>query len=260
MANNDIDNAIPVLGYFNSRSGSQTWGISQSNIDFIDLTYITNGEAVYTVNDRQVRVKKGDLLCIPKGSSRHATSSAPGEFECHAANFTLHNLEGDELELPFDLLSNVGLHGDIISMYRRLSETWLTRTPGYVMRARAHFMLILQRFMELLKYDVSTYQYDPRVKKAVRYITEHYAEPLTISTVAEAVSLNAVYFGVLFKKETRCSFRDYLNTVRLNQAENMLRTGQWNVTEVAQSCGFADIFYFSRVFKKHKGIPPSAVN
>ena len=260
MSYEDFNNAIPTLGYFNNRSNSTTWHIGLSKIDFIDLTYITKGEAVYTINGQQIKVKKGDLLCIPKWSDRYATSETPIEFECYAANFTLHSLTGEEVEFPLPLLSHVGLHNDIISLYKRLNETWLTRTQGYVMRARAHFMLILQRFLSLLEYDVNTSQYDPRVKKAVRFITERYADPLTISTVAEAVSLNAVYFGALFKRETHCSFRDYLNTVRLNQAEDMLRTGQWNVTEVAQNCGFTDIYYFSRVFKKHKGIPPSAIN
>jgi YesN/AraC family two-component response regulator len=106
---------------------------------------------------------------------------------------------------------------------------------------------------------VDTYRFDPRIKTAIRYITDHYAEPMHITQVARAVSLNPVYFGVLFKKETQMAFRDYLNMIRLNQAEDMLRTGEWNVTEVALRCGFGDVFYFSRLYKKHKGVPPSKI-
>ena len=255
-----FDSAIPTLEYFNNRNNSPSWCIEHSKIDFIDLTYVVKGRASYTINQQQIDVKEGDLLCIPHGTERYAVSESPTEFECFAANFHLHSLTGEEVELPLQLLSHPGLHGDIISLYRVLNETWLSRPPGYVMRSRAHLMLILQRFLALLVYDIDTYKYDPRVKKAIRFITENYADPLTISTVADSVSLNAVYFGALFKKETHYTFRDYLNTVRLNQAEDMLRSGKWNVSEVAQNCGFADVFYFSRIFKKHKGIPPSAIN
>jgi len=255
-----FDNAIPTLEYFNNRSNSPSWLIEHSTIDFIDLTYVVKGQAIYTINKQQIVVKEGDLLCIPKGTERYAVSEVPTEFECYAANFLLHSPMGEDVELPLQLLSSPGLHGDIISQYKYLNEAWLSRPPGFIMRYRAHLMLILQRFLALLVYDVNTYQYDPRVKKAIRFITDNYADPLTISTVADTVALNAVYFGSLFKKETQYTFRDYLNTVRLNQAEDMLRSGKWNVSEVAHNCGFADVFYFSRIFKKHKGIPPSAIN
>jgi len=255
----NFNNSIPTIEYFNNRYNTPDWQIWSSRIDFIDLTYVTKGQAIYTVNRQKILVEEGDLLCIPKGSERAAHSEDSAGFECFATNFLIHSMTGEELEVPLPLLSQVGIHSDIISQYRRLNENYAVRRVGHTMRVRAQFMLILQRFMEILVYDVDTYQFDSRIKKAIRYITEHYADHLTISTVAAVVSLNPVYFGTLFKKETRVTFRDYLTTIRLNQAEDMLRAGKWNVTEVAQNCGFTDVFYFSRLFKKHRGIPPSAV-
>ena len=259
MKLDEFDNTIPTLEYFINRTGTPTWSIDSSQIDFIDMTYITKGGATYIVDGQKVLAEEGDLICIPKHALRVATSDDPASLECFAANFNLHNLQGEEAILPLPLVSNVGIHGEIISYYRRINEIWLSRQPGYVMQVRAYLMLVLQRFLAMLVYDVDTYQFDPRIKKAIRFITDNYADSLTIGMVAEAVSLNSVYFGSLFKKETHVTFRDYLNTIRLNQAEDMLRTGKWNVTEVAQNCGFTDVFYFSRLFKKHKGMPPSAV-
>ena len=259
MLFNQFDEAIPTLGYFNNRKSTPDWQIGSTQIDFVDLTYVTSGQAIYTINNQKVFVEAGDLICIPKNSVRSAKSVNPTQFECFAANFQIHTLAGEEIEMPLPLLSHVGIHGEIMSEYRKLNENWLSRNSGYVMRTRAQFMLILQRLMSILVYDVDTYQFDPRVRLAIRYITDNYAEPLSISAVAESVSLNPVYFGALFKRETRVAFRDYLNTVRLNQAEDMLRAKKFNVTEVAQNCGFTDVFYFSRLFKKHKGITPSSV-
>ena len=254
-----FDEAIPTLGYFNDRNGTPNWQIAATRIDFIDMTYVTKGQATYIINGEKIIVADGDLICVPKGSTRSARSAESSRFECFAANFQLHTMNGEEIDMPLPLVSKVGIYGDIISDYRRLNEHWLSRTNGYVMRARAQFMLVLQKFMAILVYDVDTYKFDSRVKKAIRYITDNYAEPLTIATVSEFVSLNPVYFGMLFKRETRVTFRDYLNTIRLNQAEDMLRARKLNVTEVAQSCGFSDVFYFSRLFKKYKGVPPSTI-
>ncbi|MCL1844058.1 MAG: AraC family transcriptional regulator [Defluviitaleaceae bacterium] len=259
MGIDDFNNSIPLIDYFKHRMHTPDWLIEYKRTNYIDITYIIGGQAIYTINRQKIPVQEGDLLCIPKGSERSAVSSNPASFECFAANFNLTSLTGEETVVPLPIQSQVGIHNDLISHYKKLNEDFLSRSPGYVMRVRARFMLIMQRFLEMLVYDVDTYKFDPRVKQAIRYITENYAEPMSISMVAASVSLNPVYFGTLFKRETRISFRDYLNTIRINQAEDMLRAGKWNVTEVAQHCGFTDVFYFSRLFKKHKGIPPSSV-
>jgi len=265
MEHEYLNNAVPTIEYFKHRAGTPEWLIEYKRTNFIDITYIINGQAVYTINREKITVSEGDVLCIPRGSERSAASTEPKRFECYAANFTMHSYGsdneeiGNELALPLPIHATVGIHNDLIAHYRKLNEDFLSRSPGYVMRARARLMLIIQRFMEILVYERDTHRLDPRVKQAMRYIAENYAEPLTISGVAAVVSLNAVYFGTLFKRETSLTFRDYLNNVRLGQAEEMLRAGKWNVTEVSTLCGFSDVFYFSRLFKKYKGIPPSSV-
>ena len=258
MKTTDLNNVIPTIDYFNYRANTSDWFIAPSVIDFIDLTYVIGGQAIYEIDGKKLKVGKGDILCIPKNSSRQATSENPAAFECFAVNFFLNELgTNKEVDLPLPLLSNVGLHGNIMSLFRQLNESWLSRHDGYIMCVRANLMLILQRFMAMLVYSVNTYQYDPRVRKAMRYITDNYASNINVADVADIVQLNPVYFGSLFKRETSMTFREYLNTIRLNQAEDMLRACKWNVTEAAQNCGFSDVFYFSRLFKKYKGVPPS---
>ena len=72
-------------------------------------------------------------------------------------------------------------------------------------------------------------------------------------------NLSPLYFGTLFKQETGLTFRQYLTNIRINQAENLLSSGMYNVSEAAAECGFSDVFYFSKVFKEHRGISPSEV-
>lgn len=259
MNYDDFDDSIPSIEYFIFRGNTPEWTILPALTDFIDLTYIISGRAIYTINGVNVQAEAGDLLCIPRASTRSAVSSSPAQFSCFATNFLLHTLGGKEVTVPLPLLSKIGLNNDLIFHFTGMNSDWLRRGPGFVMQVRSRFMYILHRIMEMRVYDVDTYGIDPRVKSAMRYITANYMQPLCIMEVAKEVSLNPVYFGSLFKKETKTAFRDYVNNIRLNQAEGMLKVGKLNISEVAQTCGFSDVFYFSRIFKKHKGVPPSSV-
>lgn len=259
MESNNYDNVIPDMHYFIHRKCTADWRIDEDVISFIDLTYVVRGSAEYKIDNRTYVAAAGDLLCIPKGSLRSATSRPDDLMECYAANFELRNLLGKEAALPFPLHVHIGSQTGVIALYKDLNVEWLTREPGHQMKVRAFFLLILQRYLELLVYRNDPGMVDVRVRKAIRYITDHYAESLTIQMLAETAGLNPVYFGALFKSSTGMTFRQYLTLIRLNQAENMLRSGEYNVNEVAQHCGFADIFYFSKVFKESRGFPPSKV-
>jgi len=263
MEYSTFENAVPRIGYFIYRNSTPNWKIEPSQTDFIDFTYVVGGTAVYIINGKEFTAREGDLLCIPRHSSRSAISHAAGNFECYAVNFHMYsfdnNLEGNEVVVPLPLHTSVGIHEGVISLYKRLNETWLRRRPGYIMQGSALFMLILQRFIEMLLYEVDTHQFDPRVKAAIRFITDNYSEAISISDAARKVHLTPNYLGIVFKQETGITFRDYLNTIRLNQAEDLLRAGEGSITEIAHKCGFKDVFYFSRLFKKTKGTTPSSI-
>jgi len=259
MDNSNFDNAIPSIDYFSYRKNTLDWRIEPSITDFIDMTYVIGGDAVYIINGEKIAVSTGDLLCIPSQSARSAMSFASGAFECFAVNFRMSSLNNEDVNIPLPLVSSVGIHEGIISLFKRLNENWLGRGPGYTMRVRAYFMLILQRFSEMLLYEVDTSQFDSRIKATIRFIVNNFAESISIADAANEVHLTPNYLGILFKQEVGVTFRDYLNTIRLNQAEDMLRAGDGSITEIALKCGFKDVFYFSRLFKKYKGATPSSV-
>ena len=64
------------------------------------------------------------------------------------------------------------------------------------------------------------------------------------------------YFSHLFKKETGISFVDYVNTQRVCRAEELLRTSDKRISEIAQEVGVENSNYFSVMFRKMRGISP----
>ena len=95
------------------------------------------------------------------------------------------------------------------------------------------------------------------ILRAFAYIEQHYAEPITLNTIAELVQLNPIYFSSLFKRETGKNFTEYLTEYRVKIAKEMLRSTNKNVNEIADALGYADARYFSKVFKKEVGVKPT---
>lgn len=91
----------------------------------------------------------------------------------------------------------------------------------------------------------------------IHYLMEHYQEPaLTVSRLADYFHLNVSYMGSVFKKVNQTSVLQFLTTLRMTEAKNLLRTKQYKVAEVAEMVGYTDVFYFSKRFKAFCGYSP----
>jgi len=89
------------------------------------------------------------------------------------------------------------------------------------------------------------------------YIAEHYAENLSLSVVAQHVSITPGYLCTLFRKCTQKSFVDYVHEVRIAKACKLLRNVRLKNYEVAFAVGYNDEKYFTRLFKRLTGLTPS---
>ena len=93
---------------------------------------------------------------------------------------------------------------------------------------------------------------------AVRlYIDEHYAEKLTLESVAGYFFIDKSYLARLFKSQYGITLTTYLQQVRITHAKRRLRFTEKSVEEIGMECGIVELHYFSRVFKKLEGISPS---
>ena len=254
------DNLIIGIGYFISRQCTTEWCIEDSITSFVDITYIYSGEAYYTIDGKNYCVSKGDLLCIPKYSRRSALANPNNPMACYSINFQLYDFDKNEINLPFPLISNIGIIEPLIRLYQELNVVWTEKKSGYPIYSQAIFTSILYRLFCLLYYHNDQTFIDSRIQKVINYITQHYTEKLTVDDLARQVCLNPVYLGILFKENTGLSVKKYINQIKINHAENLLLSGEFTITEIALRCGFEDIYYFSKLFKSMRGYPPSQIN
>ncbi len=92
---------------------------------------------------------------------------------------------------------------------------------------------------------------------AIRFIEQHLNTPLGITQVAEAVGLSESHLRCLFKKHLGTTPGRYLLCQRLDAAKYRLLQTDQSISDIAQSCGFSNVFVFSAFFKKNTGITPS---
>ena len=96
-----------------------------------------------------------------------------------------------------------------------------------------------------------------KIRKALKYIHEHFSEPISLTSVCDEVVINCAYFSEIFKKEMGIGFNQYLQDLRIEQAAHLLREQQdLAISDIAHITGFQDPNYFSRVFKKHIHVTP----
>ncbi len=99
--------------------------------------------------------------------------------------------------------------------------------------------------------------YDERIYNAIMYIEEHLAEELSLTELADHVSLSAPYFSKLFKDVLGTSLSEYITNARLQQAQILLGQTDLSIERIAEKVGFANGNYFCNVFKKRYDVAPS---
>jgi YesN/AraC family two-component response regulator len=95
------------------------------------------------------------------------------------------------------------------------------------------------------------------IKEAVSYISQHFRQEISLTSIAQHVHLNAQYLSRSFKKQMGVSYIDYMNSLRIHYAKEMLRKTDLPIYRIAVEAGFTDTTYFSRVFVKYENQSPT---
>lgn len=132
--------------------------------------------------------------------------------------------------------------------------------------------LSLQSLMKVLNGEASKGQLPVKLDKSyivhkdlknflmdniLSYIDEYFAKPLNLETVSGEFLISSGHLSRLFKTKINVTFVNYLNSVRITKVKHLLLTTNLRINEVANLCGYFDINYFTKVFKKSTGMTPS---
>lgn len=207
------------------------------------------GETVYFCDGKQYRSDIENLVVLPRSCNYEWLCTKAGhfisiEFECDA-------------EYSHPLVFHIKNGERILQAVKELEKKRLVRdtmTEQESIRDTYSVLLSLARSEEP-KY-VPTEKYK-RIEPAVRYISENYHKELSNELLAEISGVSCVYFRKLFTEIMGVSPMVYAREMRINKAKEMLGSDYVSLTDIALALGYANLYDFSRDFKRRVGVAPS---
>ena len=98
--------------------------------------------------------------------------------------------------------------------------------------------------------------YDKGIQAASEYIAKNYAKNLKLGEVAEYIGMSESYFSRYFKKVMGEGFSEYLNKIRVEKAQELLKNKRVTMQEAAENVGYSNAAYFAQIFKNLTGVSP----
>ena len=158
-------------------------------------------------------------------------------------------------KLPETLLKNDTLHAPFLSgIFRDCFDAengW--GYEAYLCAGIWQIIALLEK-RELESVDMTEHY----IRSALDIIDSEYATGITVEDIAERLHLNRSYFSTLFTKTMKITPKDKLTSVRMHKAIELLCERDFDVSVVARSLGFPDVFSFSRAFKRYHRLSPTA--
>lgn len=256
----DIDFNILSIQHIAERMPDPGWKL---NVDADDSSFIMgvvlDGQAEYIIGNRIYSLSRGDLILMPPGTARTARSlpEDPWHFISISCRLTFadNSSRQEVLSLPLQFSR---LPDAFFRKCLELSHIWSGKRTGYSLKCKS---LILELFYDLIQHQESQ-KFQPshydRIVRVQEYIQSHYTEEFQAGELASLCGFSESHFRRLFHAVTGMSCIQYVNLIKIDMAKNLLLSGTANVSEAAALTGFTDIYYFSRVFKRITGHPPSS--
>jgi AraC-like DNA-binding protein len=228
-----------------------------------EIYYLKKGRTRYLVDDEIYPVEDGNLVFIPKGHY-HMTDSGYREMvERVLLSFDDELFDSDTAPLLDELMDvrliSIPMHRleGLDALIEGMEEA--LKLDGSLGEAtRKIYALATLSYICRYKRDFTpkVSEADRIVHEVAEYVSSHYADELSLATLAHRFSLSESHLSRRFKAVAGMGLNEYITHVRILNAERLLTEGNTSITAVAVECGFNDSNYFSTVFKKQKGVTP----
>ncbi|MNO21460.1 putative response regulatory protein [compost metagenome] len=123
---------------------------------------------------------------------------------------------------------------------------------------KENMMDIFKEALQLLRgRDHTGWDEQDIVARAITYICEHYAEPISLAFIADKIGVSSAYLSSVFSQRHEEGYIKFLTRIRMEQAAKLLKqSNHYKIADIATKVGYLSSKHFSHVFKQHYGLPP----
>ena len=236
-----------------------TWGPGVRDHYLIHL--VVAGKGVFQVGGASFHLQEGDLFLVKPNQLNTYAADATDPWEYYWVGFNCACANKLVQQTPFTDHHPLHHCKDPQSVREALYNIYLSRgtEPQQEALMTGYLYLFMAQLMKEARDTMpnpgsSSSQY---VLAAIKYIQFNYSHDISVDDIAKAVGVSRSHLYRVFMANVGQSPIDYLTGYRISEACSLLKNAHLSIAEIAVSVGFFDQFYFSRVFKKVKGVPPS---
>jgi AraC-like DNA-binding protein len=226
------------------------------------LVYVTRGGGTFWTGPASPRaVTVGDMLLLFPGVWHRYRPSAQVGWNEYWVLFDgpwARSILRAGIISPDRPLLRPGLDATLHRLLVRMLDAAADASPGHARELAGMCMHVLARALSLS--ESSRGCSEPNVEaidRALTYLREHVDEDVDLEGLASSVGLSYPHFRRLFGRMAGVAPHQYHLELRIAHAKELLERGSLSVKQIAARVGFADQYYFARLFKKKTGVPPS---
>jgi len=236
--------------------------------DFLELSILLTGETFYEIDDKMHHLQQETILVLNPGVEHKEYAHAgmeSSQIHIGLRHFNFSGYQRDFLPLETNIIQLGDYKEKFFDTCQEIIAERNEAKPGYELILKA---LVFKLIVYLFRDDrtslseerllVSNQEKQEFVNEVKLYIENHYNEELTLDHIAHAFYTNSTTLSRSFKQFAGDTPINYLITYRLEKAKNMIQAHPTlSIKDIAQSVGYSDSLYFSKLFKKQYGVSPS---
>ena len=266
MLNDSFKLRYRTLPIATSRSVGFAATVAHNHSEF-EIIAIDGGQSEIRVGNESISAKAGDVVFINPMEIHSVTAVKNSDYrhrciclDCSIiADIALSEALKNETATAVHFIDRSGVHAAAIrSRFNEIFDAAESDSETAKIDVPALTSLLFSYLIKNRLISVSSpkKKSSPFCRRTLDYITENYGKKITSRQVSEALCYDQSYFCRAFKENFGLNFSDYLNMYRISLSRKYLEEGL-SIAEISAICGFTSPEYFSKMFKKKYGIPPS---
>lgn len=208
------------------------------------------GETEYYMNGKTFVSNRTHMVILPKGTSY--------DWQCKkSGHYSILEFDSDKEYgeiMTFEITEKSA--DKILRCLKELEYKRTAKSPLCELECMRGTYEIILRLAESTPKAYIPSERLGKIKPAAEYIAKHYDRQITNDSLAQMCGISTVYFRKLFTEAFGMSPINYVHSIRIKKAKEMLEIDYSSITNIALSLGYPSIYDFSRAFKKLTGVSP----
>ena len=221
----------------------------------VEIIYLKRGKGGVHVGSEEYAAEEGDFVVIFPNQIHRYTGSHDNMGKISIAPYAMLH-EYNEF-----LSSNIPVSPIVHDAGRNIKKLYKMLFREYDLFdkeiCRGILLAVLGMLFAKMEFVSIKRENNSSIDVILQYCSENYRNDINIDSVARELHISRSYISHIFSEKLKINFRDYINSLRVSCAQNILKKSEDSITEIAGRAGFDSVRTFNRAFLKYTGTTPS---